>query len=137
MKKLVRIIGMGALLFGSTLALSGWMSSSPTEEWKAPISVNNIKNPLMGDMKAAEKGKKIYKQMCVVCHGDKGKGNGIAGSSLNPRPADFTAENIQAQSDGAIYWKMTEGRAPMAAYKDILKEDQRWQLVNYLRTLKK
>lgn len=128
---------MGAILFGSTLALSGWKSSLPTEEWKAPTSVDNIKNPLMGDMKAAEKGKKIYKQMCVICHGDKGKGNGIAGASLNPRPADFTAENIQDQSDGAIYWKLTEGRTPMAAYKDILKEEQRWQLVNYLRTLKK
>lgn len=137
MRKSIRIIGIGALLFGSTLVFSGWTSNTTTGEWKAPISVDNIKNPLMGDMKAAEKGKKIYKQMCVICHGDKGKGNGIAGASLNPRPADFTAEIIQDQSDGAIYWKLTEGRTPMAAYKDILKEEQRWQLVNYLRTLKK
>ena len=137
MKKSIRIIGIGAMLCGSILFFSGWTSNPSAGEWKAPTSVDNLNNPLKGDMKAAEKGKKIYKQMCVVCHGDKGKGNGIASASLNPRPADFSAEIVQGQSDGAIYWKLTEGRSPMAAYKDILKEDQRWQLVNYLRTLKK
>jgi len=136
-KKSIRIIGIGSMLFGATLLFAGWTSSSKIEPWKAPTSLDNVKNPLLGDLKATDKGKKLYKQMCVICHGDKGKGDGIAGASLNPRAANFTTDNIQTQSDGAIYWKITEGRAPMAAYKDILKEEQRWQLVNYIRSFKK
>jgi mono/diheme cytochrome c family protein len=61
----------------------------------------------------------------------------MAGMSLNPRPANFATEKFQSQTDGAIYWKLSEGRPPMAGYKTMLKENQRWQLVNYLRTLKK
>ena len=83
------------------------------------------------------KGKKLYNQMCAVCHGAKGKGDGVAGAALNPKPTNFTSASVQAQTDGAIFWKITEGRSPMASYKTILKEEQRWQLVNYLRTFKK
>ena len=75
--------------------------------------------------------------MCAICHGNYGKGDGMAGSSLTPRPTNFTISKVQAQSDGALYWKLTEGRAPMASYKTILKKEQRWQLVNYIRTFKK
>jgi len=75
--------------------------------------------------------------MCVICHGAKGKGDGIAGVSLNPKPGNFTIERIQSQTDGAIFWKLTNGKAPMAAYKEILTETQRWELVNYIRTFKK
>jgi len=130
-------MGIGSVLFGFILLFTGWTSFSNIDQWKAPASVDNLKNPIMGDIKAIDKGKKLYKQMCAICHGDKGKGDGIAGASLNPRPANFAIYDIQSQSDGAIYWKITEGRAPMASYKDILKEEQRWQLVNYIRTFKK
>lgn len=106
-------------------------------EWKAPPEADKLSNPLKGNEASIDAGKKTYKQMCAICHGNKGKGDGVAGMGLNPRPTDFSNADVQAQSDGAIYWKMTEGRAPMAAYKDILKEDQRWELVNYIRTLKK
>lgn len=106
-------------------------------EWKAPASADKLKNPLSGNEDDLKEGKKLYKQLCAICHGDKGKGDGMAGVSLKPRPANLTSEKVQSQSDGAIFWKMTEGRAPMAAYKDLIKEDQRWQLVSFIRTLKK
>jgi mono/diheme cytochrome c family protein len=105
--------------------------------WVAPESANAVKNPFANNADAVKKGKKLYTQLCSICHGDKGKGDGMAGAALKPSPANFTSEKIQAESDGALFWKMTEGRAPMAAYKDILKEDERWQLVTYIRTLKK
>ena len=80
-------------------------------------------------------GRKLYASYCASCHGDKGKGDGLAGMTLKPRPANFKKDALQAQSDGAIFWKITEGRAPMAAYKGALTEEQRWQLVNYIRQL--
>lgn len=106
-------------------------------KWVAPKSANTIKNPLKGKSTATAEGKKLFTQMCAICHGNKGKGDGMAGMSLNPRPTNFTKESVQAQSDGAIFWKITEGRAPMASYKAALKPNQRWQLVNYIRTFKK
>ena len=98
-------------------------------------SANKYINPYAGKTVATASGKTFYKQMCAICHGDKGKGDGLAGMTLNPRPANFKKTEIQSQTDGALYWKITEGKAPMAAYKDVLTEEQRWQLVNYIRQL--
>lgn len=106
-------------------------------DWAAPKSADALKNPSRENVEAIQAGKKLYVQYCSVCHGDKGKGDGIAGLSLKPKPANFTSSKIQQQSDGAIFWKLTEGKAPMAAYKLILTDEQRWQLVNYIRVFKK
>ncbi len=105
--------------------------------WKAPKSADAIKNPLKGNATATAAGKKLFIQMCAICHGNKGKGDGVASASLNPKPANFTSAKVQAQTDGALFWKLTNGNPPMASYKASLKENQRWQLVNYIRTLVK
>jgi mono/diheme cytochrome c family protein len=107
------------------------------DPWKAPKEADELKNPFTDNEKALKAGKKLYSQMCSICHGSKGKGDGMAGGALNPKPTNFTSENVQNQSDGALYWKMSEGRSPMASYKGVLKEEQRWQLVNYIRSFKK
>ncbi|MAB38857.1 MAG: cytochrome c class I [Aequorivita sp.] len=105
------------------------------KKWVAPASADKIVNPLKGDATAAASGKKTYKMLCFVCHGPKGKGDGMGGAGLTPKPTDLTTEEFQSQSDGAIFWKITEGRAPMASYKTSIPEKKRWELVNYLRTL--
>jgi mono/diheme cytochrome c family protein len=105
--------------------------------WVAPKEADNIKNPLAGNAAAVTAGKQLYSQYCVVCHGEKGRGDGVAAAGLNPKPADHTSVQVQSQTDGAIFWKMTNGRAPMAAYSSTLSEQQRWDLVDYIRTLKK
>ena len=106
-------------------------------KWVAPPEADKISNPLKGSSAATASGQKLYTKMCTICHGNKGKGDGMAGMSLNPRPTNFTLPDIQSQSDGAIFWKLTNGRAPMAAYKGVLTDEERWQLVNFIRTLKK
>jgi mono/diheme cytochrome c family protein len=103
--------------------------------WQAPATANATVNPLKGNAESIIAGKKVYVQLCVVCHGDKGKGDGIAGVNLTPRPADHSLPKFQRQSDGAIYWKISTGKAPMASYEKILTPTQRWQVINYLRTL--
>lgn len=106
-------------------------------KWVAPKSANAVKNPFKTNAAATAEGKKIYHQQCAVCHGAKGKGDGVAGMSLTPKPANFTKEIVQAQTDGAIFWKLTTGRTPMAGYEKSLSAKQRWGLVNYIRTFKK
>ena len=106
-------------------------------EWVAPASADTIKNPFKGKADAVAAGKKIYASYCAVCHGDKGKGDGIAAGGLNPKPADHTCAKCQKQSDGALFWKLTTGRPPMASYAKTLSATQRWQVVNFMRTLAK
>ncbi|MEQ8879769.1 MAG: cytochrome c [Cyclobacteriaceae bacterium] len=104
--------------------------------WKAPAEADKLKNPLLVKEEAIKGGKKIFATYCAICHGAKGRGDGAAGAALNPKPTNLTTATFHAQSDGAIFWKITEGRAPMASYKATLSEEKRWQLVSYLRTLK-
>ncbi len=128
-----------AFVFALLFVLGGVQNNlfAQSNQWIAPAGADSYNNPYKGDEKATKAGKKLYTQMCVICHGNKGKGDGMAGMTLKPRPANFTKDDIQKQSDGALFWKITEGKAPMAAYKDVLSEEQRWQLVNYLRTFDK
>src|SRR5580693_7203630 len=126
------IFTAGAFFFMS----SSGIKIQQRAEWVAPSWSDTVKNPFRGKPDAIAAGKKIYGTYCNVCHGDKGKGDGIAAAGLNPKPADHSAAKFQKQSDGAIYWKLTTGRAPMASYDKTLTVTQRWQVVNYMRTLK-
>ena len=117
------------------LLLSSAGLITQTSPWNAPKESDALVNPLKNNTASVEDGKKLYVQLCVVCHGDKGKGNGVAAAGLTPKPADHSGQKCQSQTDGAIYWKLTNGRPPMASYKTTLKDEQRWALVNYIRTL--
>jgi len=130
MKTVIQIIVAGA---GTLLLLSAGFIQ--TTAWVAPKEADAMKNPLMNNADATAKGKILYTQFCAICHGDKGKGDGVGGMNLTPKPTNYTSYNVQSQTDGAIYWKITNGNPPMPSYKDILKDEQRWQLINYIRTL--
>lgn len=106
------------------------------KKWVAPTSADKIQNPLKGDAKTVASGKKVYRMLCFVCHGPKGKGDGMGGAGLTPKPADLTSSTFQSQSDGAIFWKIEQGRSPMPSYKTSIPEKKRWEIINYLRTLK-
>lgn len=107
------------------------------KQFVAPKSADDMTNPLKGNAAAVVEGKKTYISFCSPCHGDKGKGDGVASAGLNKIPADHTSASFQKQTDGAIFWKMSEGNNPMPAYKKTLSEAQLWQLVDYVRTLSK
>jgi len=109
--------------------------SQPSKNWVAPTTASQIKNPLAGEARDLKDAQKLYVTYCTPCHGNKGKGDGIASASLNPKPADHTSAMVQKESDGALYWKLTEGHAPMPSYKQILADNQRWELVNFIRSL--
>jgi mono/diheme cytochrome c family protein len=108
---------------------------SNQDRWLAPASAKDVKNPYSGKA-SIKQGKDIYKMRCVVCHGEKGKGDGPAGKALNPPAADHSSAMVQNQTDGELFWKISEGRGPMVGWKLILSEEDRWHVVNYLRTLK-
>lgn len=120
---------------GSCLIVTGIFGQQPP--WVAPKTADNIKNPLNGDNSKLAEAKTMYITNCGPCHGEKGKGDGPAAPGLNPKPADHTSAAVQSETDGAIFWKLSEGRSPMPAYKKIFSDEQRWELVNYIRTVAK
>ncbi len=106
--------------------------------WVAPQSANKLKNPLAGVIEASKKGKKLFSDNCFECHGDSGLGNGPSAYMLDPKPANLTSEKVQKQSDGALFWKISEGdNGAMSPYKGTFNEKERWELVNYIRQLAK
>jgi len=109
---------------------------SDAEKWQFPANVDTYTNPYSRDAAALEDGKVLYLKLCSVCHGTKGKGDGIAAAGLQVRPADHTSAEIQSQSDGHLFWELTKGHAPMPSYENTLTEKQRWELVTFIRTLK-
>lgn len=104
--------------------------------WLAPKEAESMENPFKNQPLATKAGATIFAQQCVVCHGEKGKGDGLASSGLDPKPANLTLDKTQSMSDGAIFWKITTGRAPMPTFNTILTFQQRWQVVNYVRELR-
>lgn len=104
-----------------------------TQEWKAPARAARKKNPIVPDEKSIALGKAVYVKECLSCHGDSGKGDGPAARDLNPKPNDLTAAKVWEQTDGAFFWKLTEGKKPMPAYDKLLSEDDRWRVINYIR----
>jgi mono/diheme cytochrome c family protein len=105
--------------------------------WEAPPEAAEKKNPVPSDEKSIAAGKTVYTRQCVVCHGEKGKGDGPAAIALKTKPGDLSESAMWKQTDGALFYKITEGRGSMASYKKLLTEEQRWQVVNFIRTLAK
>lgn len=132
-KKLLLLLPMSLILFAFTI------KDLQTDPWKAPDSAKSIKNPVEASKQivSGKKGKKVFQTNCIVCHGDLGKGDGPGGKSINPKPADLTSAKVQSQTDGEIFWKITNGRGPMIKWEPVIPEAQRWDLVNYIRSLKK
>lgn len=113
----------------------GVMSSFGQDVWLAPEDSKEVANPYIGNAIAAQKGQILYSKLCWTCHGKNGKGDGPAAANLNPKPKDFSSVELQKQTDGELFWKLSNGKGMMVPYKHSLNEEKRWQLVNYIRTL--
>ncbi len=126
-----------SVVIGGISLLFAFIPAPDNKTWTAPATADKETNPIVSSAAAIEAGKTVYKSKCIDCHGPKGKGDGPKSADLDKNPQDFTKAEFQRQSDGSIFWKITEGRKPMPAFKNELSKDQRWQVVLYLRTLGK
>lgn len=117
------------LLLAVTLLAAVSAAGQNAPEWKAPEAAAKKENPLKAKPELAAGGEKIFGRTCVVCHGDVKKGG-------NGKGPDLASEAVQQESDGALFWKMTNGnsRTGMPSFSS-LPEGQRWQLVLYIRSL--
>lgn len=108
----------------------------PVQVREDPTRILN--NPFANDRAAVETGAVIYASNCASCHGDTGRGNGPAGVGLQPPPADLTAHLANGKhSDGEVFRWIRDGigNTGMPAFGATLSENDRWQLISYLRSL--
>lgn len=106
--------------------------------WSAPARARNTPNPVPATREAIGSGMNTYMDHCESCHGIGGDGKGERAEKLNVAPADLTDGNAMAgETDGILFWKISEGHRPMPGYKTKLSETERWELVDYIRTLER
>lgn len=100
-----------------------------------PTEFAGLTNPLGPEGAAA--GAEVFQANCELCHGPQGHGDGIAGQSLEPTPKNLA--DLQAiVGDDYLFWRIQEGKpgTAMVAWKGILTDEQIWQTVSFIRTLK-
>ena len=111
--------------------------------WELPEDADKTKNPVATSAESIEKGKALYlertKGNCIFCHGDTGSGNEANMPKLRRKPADLTnKERMTAMTDGEVFWKISKGiTGIMPAGEKRMTEEERWHVVNYVRTLAK
>jgi mono/diheme cytochrome c family protein len=130
-------LGLCAILASLAIA-SGAASTNGEQPWSAPEATRKVKNPIPVTQKSLAAGAQLFHENCASCHGETGVGDGPTGKLLKKKPANLTESKLMSEeSDGSLFWKISEGRPPMPSWRDDLTKTERWQLVNYVRKLAK
>jgi mono/diheme cytochrome c family protein len=116
------------------MVLGGGAFAFAEDEWKAPDSAAKKRNPIAVNDGSLAKAKAVYEKECLSCHGPKGKGDGPAAEALEKPPRNLSV-SAKGQTDGAIFWKISEGRKPMPTFSKTLSTDDRWTVIHYVRIL--
>ena len=129
-KSLAALLSTGLFLFGMVA-----FNAPHADDWEVPAKYKNMENEYAGEDEDGI-GEDLYKQHCRSCHGKEGYGDGTKASELETEMRDLTSEAVQSQTDGALYYKSIIGRDEMPNFeKKIRGEEDRWMVVNYLRSL--
>lgn len=96
------------------------------------------KNPVTADATSIAAGKQLFEKNCASCHGKTGKGDGMMGEELNPKPADLTSTTRKhGTTDGEVFAVVKDGvkGTGMKGFNSKLTTHQLWDVVNYVQTL--
>ncbi len=110
-----------------------------TEEERTRATKEITQNPLQITDKNLERGKALYTIYCGICHGEKGDGKGYLvrndGGKYLALPANFMSDDLIKSSNGRYYHAIMRGRNQMEPFYDKLSYDERWQVIQYIRSL--
>ncbi len=161
-KQLVNVFGVLLILAGALMIFAydvikiDWVvfmeiqESYGTQEQPLPVPARSIPiegaayipgngaplNPVAADEESIARGKQLFGIHCATCHGAEGKGNGtVAAFFTQKKPADLTSPAIQAKSDGDVFLTISNGFGFMPALNENFTVRERWDIVNYFRTL--
>jgi mono/diheme cytochrome c family protein len=116
------------------VALSIVLGVTHRGQWNIPEEAKLRQNPIHPSPQALDASRILYGDHCERCHGKTGKGDGPDATKFSTSPRDLSdSSRMNAQSDGELFYKISEGRRPMPEFKTKLTEEQRWQLVLLMR----
>ena len=129
-----------SLLFAVTataISLSAFIPSQG-KPWVVPEKFVKMASPVKSDAASLKEGKELWAKNCQSCHGKAGLGDGSKAAQLKTEPGDFSTDLVQKQPNGALFFKISEGREDMPSFKKKIPDtDELWSIVAFVRTLKK
>jgi mono/diheme cytochrome c family protein len=101
-----------------------------------PEEAAAVQNPFEATAENISAGAELYAASCAVCHGETGEGDGPGAEGLETLPADLHEDHVQGLTDGALYYVISHGKpeTPMPAWENVLSKDERWFVINFIRT---
>lgn len=135
MKKILFILVIAMGLTSISFTISNNQDRKP---WPVPEKDKKMKNPVASDAESLKTGKSLWNMHCKSCHGSKGLGDGSKAAQLKTDPGDFSKADVQNETDGTLFFRTSVGRDDMPSFKKkIADADDRWSIINYMRTFKK
>lgn len=128
----------GSVLVVAGLLVLALVALGPLAGDEAGVPAAARTNPIEATEASLEQGRVLYQENCLQCHGPSGLGDGPVGLTLQPPPANLQVHMVPGvHSDGQIFEWLTNGvpDTPMPAFGQTLSEEERWHVVNYIRTL--
>jgi mono/diheme cytochrome c family protein len=98
------------------------------------LDLAGVRDPVPVSVRSLRRGKQVFEQYCIVCHGPAGRGDGTVVPKFVP-PPDLTMETSVQRTDGYLYAMIRQGRGIMPRYGDKIRGADRWHVVNYVRRL--
>ena len=149
-----RILELVILVTAPLLMAAIWMDNQQTyKPYKAPVLAPpasavpvsgkelvsrdaEFKNPVTSTAASISQGKALFDINCAICHGNTSAERGPVGKKLVPPPPGLDHDLVRSRNDSHIFKAITFGFGRMPAFKDKLMPQERWDLVNFLRTRK-
>lgn len=126
------------IIAGCMIAIFGFVYAQTSKPWPVPDKYAKMANPVESDAASIKAGKTLWVKHCQSCHGKTGAGDGPKAANLKTPVEDLGSAAVMKQSDGSLFYKVSEGRDDMPEFKKkIPDQDDIWHLVNYMRTFKK
>ena len=130
-----RLNSIMSLLTAISFSLLLIAFTMPQEKWLVPDDYKNMENEYAGEDEDGI-GEELYMQHCKSCHGKEGYGDGTKAKELETEMRDLTSEEVQEQNDGELFYKSFIGRDEMPNFEKKVRDDEdRWMVINYLRTI--
>jgi len=129
-------LAVSEALWKGVPVVGGETVPAPTTEegmFDAKEAAASVPNPVPATPESVARGKYLFEITCMVCHGPEGRGDGPVGQVFEPSPVDLNDAYTQDQADGQIFFTLTRGRGVMPFYRDALSQQERWDVINYLK----
>jgi mono/diheme cytochrome c family protein len=105
--------------------------------WDIPAKYKDMANAVKTSDASVKAGEALYKKNCASCHGKTGLGDGAKAKTLDTFPGDFSSADFQGLTDGTMFYQTKFGRGDMPKYDKKIEDTDIWNMINYMRTLKK